>query len=175
MSCCCELKSLGFIYDNHKKVYIDPYMDTWGTIVDDYEIVENVIYPSLGGGGLMHNSYFKDIILDCGLEVPTSIYDDSCIVGTSIRIDNQYTRTIYENCGHYDIGKIQQMPIDIYTFGMLYEESSIMEIQSCFNEDGLLIVFPENYVNVENFIYDYVDLMRHIVRTANKYRKRDAA
>lgn len=168
---CCDIKDLGYKYEEDDCVIIDLLAneDGFGGPTE-YEIIESIIKPTIGVNGFIESNHDNiEKLKELGADIPQSHYSDDDAVGALIFIDNKY----FIDFAKYKLKINDQIDnaIKSLSASLFYNESTVEDMQVFFKEEGAYIVCPEEYLCVEEFLNNYIELLGLVTEQVLKAKK----
>lgn len=158
---CMRIKKLGYIYEEGTYITIDTRADEDGySRIDQLEFINGLLGTSIGSGCCSTNEYMKDELISVGAEIPYSTYDEECINGLTIKVDNQDIDKIIK----YKLIDEKFIKDTIRSFTdscCMCEESTVTDVQIIFS-DYMYIVIPEEYFMIDMFFETYCSFLENI-------------
>lgn len=168
LSICCDIVDLGFKYEEKDCVIIDIYAGEGGYGgPTEIEMLETIIRPTLGDGEIDFNYENIELLKSLSVEIPYSTYDEDSINGFFVRIDNYITKKFIS----YKLTPDENVTraIKRMTDTNWYNESTVENTQVIFKDEGVYIVYPEEYVCLDEFLESYIWLLENMKKQVEDY------
>ena len=165
---CLRIKKIGYGYQKGKMVNLLTRDPEGYYQFDDIESFKSLAGTSLGYGWIEYAEDVEEEIKSIGAVVPKSKYHNNETMGIVIKIDNEETKHIISQNIQVDEDILNNLGEMSDWFCI--EESTINEVQAIIDrkgKEGIYIIIPSNYIDVEYAFSLYCDLLEAIYELVN--------
>lgn len=149
-----RIEALGYHYEPDKYIFLDPTVDDGYEPIDQVDFISSALAPVIDYGFCEYTANLdEEHMKNLGIEIPFSDYDDTAIVGITLKFVNKQVDDFIDKKLDKDILKrLAKTHFDECV--NYYGESSIDMVQAILdeNEKALYMIFPYEYMDIEDFI-----------------------
>ena len=159
-----RIESLGYHYEPDTYIFLDPTVEDGYEPVDQVEFISSALAPVIDCGFCDYTANVDENLLKrLNIEIPYSDYDDTAIVGITLKLDNdQIDKFIDKKLDQSILQRMAREHFDECTYCCC--ESSVDIVQTVLDKEdkALYIVLPYEYMAIEEFIEQMVQFLNDL-------------